>query len=100
MELRRLSVLVPVYNEVGTVRTLLERVMAVPIPKEIRAAAKGNKLSRSVNEESNGKGADRRPSYSAVLCWFSTPQLTCTVLHRESALLAPAEQTTCRPPSS
>jgi glycosyltransferase involved in cell wall biosynthesis len=31
----RLSVLVPVYNEVGTVRTLLERVMAVPIPKEI-----------------------------------------------------------------
>ena len=31
----RLSVLVPVYNEVGTVQTLLERVMAVPIPKEI-----------------------------------------------------------------
>jgi len=31
----RLSVLVPVYNEAGTVRTLLERVMAVPIPKQI-----------------------------------------------------------------
>ena len=31
----RLSVLVPVYNEAGTVRTLLQRVMAVPIPKEI-----------------------------------------------------------------
>src|SRR6184192_880504 len=31
----RLSVIVPVYNEVGTVRTLLERVMAVRIPKEI-----------------------------------------------------------------
>jgi glycosyltransferase involved in cell wall biosynthesis/phospholipid N-methyltransferase len=31
----RLSVLVPVYNEVGTVRTLLERVLAVPIPKEV-----------------------------------------------------------------
>ncbi|HWP65787.1 MAG TPA: glycosyltransferase [Candidatus Limnocylindria bacterium] len=31
----RLSILVPVYNEVGTVKTLLERVMAVPIPKEI-----------------------------------------------------------------
>ena len=31
----RLSVLVPVYNEAGTVRTLLERVMAVAIPKEI-----------------------------------------------------------------
>src|SRR6059058_4387808 len=31
----RLSVIVPVYNEVGTVRTLLERVMAVPLQKEI-----------------------------------------------------------------
>jgi glycosyltransferase involved in cell wall biosynthesis len=31
----RLSVLVPVFNEAGTIRTLLERVMAVPIPKEI-----------------------------------------------------------------
>jgi glycosyltransferase involved in cell wall biosynthesis len=30
-----LSVIVPVYNEVGTVRTLLERVRAVPIPKQI-----------------------------------------------------------------
>ena len=31
----RLSVLVPVYNEAGTVRLLLERVMAVPVTKEI-----------------------------------------------------------------
>ena len=30
-----LSVIVPVYNEAGTVRTLLARVMAVPLPKEI-----------------------------------------------------------------
>src|SRR5262249_21128278 len=30
-----ISVLVPVYNEAGTVRTLLERVMAVPLRKEI-----------------------------------------------------------------
>ena len=30
-----LSVLVPVYNEAGTVRALLERVRAVPIPKEV-----------------------------------------------------------------
>ena len=30
-----LSVLVPVYNEVATVRALLSRVRAVPIPKEI-----------------------------------------------------------------
>ncbi len=32
---RLLSVLVPVYNEVGTVTALLDRVRAVPIPKEI-----------------------------------------------------------------
>ena len=31
----RLSVLIPVYNEVGTVCTLLERVAAVPYTKEI-----------------------------------------------------------------
>jgi glycosyltransferase involved in cell wall biosynthesis len=31
----RLSVLVPAYNEVGTIRTLLERVRAVPWPKEV-----------------------------------------------------------------
>jgi glycosyltransferase involved in cell wall biosynthesis len=30
-----LSVLVPVYNEVGTIRTLLERVRAVPLAKEV-----------------------------------------------------------------
>jgi glycosyltransferase involved in cell wall biosynthesis len=31
----RLSVLVPVYNEVGTIRPLLERVRAVPLQKEV-----------------------------------------------------------------
>ena len=31
----QLSIVVPVYNEAATVRTLLARVMAVPIPKEI-----------------------------------------------------------------
>jgi glycosyltransferase involved in cell wall biosynthesis len=31
----RLSILVPVFNEVGTVRTLLERVRAVPMAKEV-----------------------------------------------------------------
>jgi glycosyltransferase involved in cell wall biosynthesis len=30
-----LSVIVPIYNEVGTVRAILERVMAVPIAKQI-----------------------------------------------------------------
>src|SRR5262249_5523824 len=33
----RLSVLVPVYNEAGTVRELLERVRAVPLAKEVVA---------------------------------------------------------------
>jgi len=31
----RLSVLVPVFNEVGTIRSLLERVRAVPLAKEV-----------------------------------------------------------------
>ena len=31
----RLSVLIPVYNEVATLQNLLERVMAVPLRKEI-----------------------------------------------------------------
>src|SRR5262245_39082301 len=31
----RLSVLVPVYNEVGTVRALLDRVRDVPLRKEV-----------------------------------------------------------------
>src|SRR5262245_5632108 len=35
MDRPTLSVIVPVYNEAGTVRTLLARVMAVAIPKEI-----------------------------------------------------------------
>lgn len=30
-----LSVVIPVYNEVGSIRTILERVRAVPIPKQI-----------------------------------------------------------------
>jgi glycosyltransferase involved in cell wall biosynthesis len=74
----RLSVLVPVYNEVGTVRTLLERVMAVDVAKEIivvddastdgtrealeafRAATPdtpGNRLVLVRQEENQGKGA-------------------------------------------
>jgi glycosyltransferase involved in cell wall biosynthesis len=39
----RLSILVPVYNEVGSVRTLLERVMAVPLPKEIIVVDDGSR---------------------------------------------------------
>src|SRR5262245_25199419 len=78
MVLQRLSVLVPVYNEVATLRTLLERVRAVPIAKEIivvddcstdgtRAALEdyrretpdtpGNRLVLVYHERNQGKGA-------------------------------------------
>jgi glycosyltransferase involved in cell wall biosynthesis len=74
----RLSVLVPVYNEVATVRVLLERVRAVRFPKEIivvddcskdgtRAVLEefqrntpdtpDNKLVVVMHEENQGKGA-------------------------------------------
>jgi glycosyltransferase involved in cell wall biosynthesis len=83
----RLSVLVPVYNEAGTVRTLLERVMAVPIPKEIivvddcstdgtrdvlaefRAATPDtpeNRLVFDAHEVNQGKGAAVRTAVSHV----------------------------------
>jgi glycosyltransferase involved in cell wall biosynthesis/precorrin-6B methylase 2 len=72
-----LSVIVPVYNEVGTVRTLLERVMAIPIAKqivvvddastdgtravlaELRGAPErsGNRLEVVLQDRNRGKGA-------------------------------------------
>jgi glycosyltransferase involved in cell wall biosynthesis len=85
--MERLSVLVPVYNEVGTVRTLLERVMAVPIPKEIivvddcsrdgtravleevRAAipdTPDNRLRVVFHEQNQGKGAAVRTAVAHV----------------------------------
>ncbi len=83
----RLSVIVPVFNEVGTVRTLLERVMAVPIPKEIivvddcstdgtrtvleefRAATpdtEANRLLVRFHERNQGKGAAVRTGVADV----------------------------------
>ena len=83
----RLSVLVPVYNEAGTVRTLLERVRAVPIPKEIivvddcstdgtrqvldevRAATPDTPENRLIfvhHERNQGKGAAVRTAITRV----------------------------------
>ncbi len=38
----RISVIVPVYNEVGTIREILRRVACVPLPKEIIAVDDGS----------------------------------------------------------
>jgi len=83
----RLSVLVPVYNEVGTVRALIARVMAVPIPKEIivvddcstdgtravldelRAGytdTEDNRLVVAFHEKNQGKGAAVRTAVAHV----------------------------------
>ena len=83
----RLSVLVPVYNEVGTVRALIARVMAVPIPKEIivvddcstdgtravldelRAGytdTEDNRLVLAFHEKNQGKGAAVRTAVAHV----------------------------------
>src|SRR5262245_32262876 len=82
-----LSVLVPVYNEVGTVRTLIERVMAVPLTKEIigvddvttdgtRAALEDfrartpdtpeNRFVFTFHEQNQGKGAAVRTAVGYV----------------------------------
>ena len=82
-----LSVLVPVYNEVATVRALLSRVRAVPIPKEIivvddcstdgtREAVEAlraevgdtpeNRLLLLVHEQNRGKGAAVRTGVARV----------------------------------
>src|SRR3989442_4097971 len=82
-----LSVLVPVYNESGTVRALLERVRAVPLTKEIivvddcstdgtravleefQAATPDtpeNRLVLAFHERNQGKGAAVRTAVSHV----------------------------------
>ena len=87
MESRLLSVLVPAYNEVGTIRALLDRVRAVPIRKEIivvddcstdgtRAEIEAyrretpdtpeNRLVVVFHEQNAGKGAAVRTAVSRV----------------------------------
>jgi glycosyltransferase involved in cell wall biosynthesis len=82
-----LSVIVPVYNEAGTVRTLLERVFAVPIPKQVLVVDDGstdgtrdvlealcrdtpatplNRIELIVQEQNRGKGAAVRAAVPRV----------------------------------
>src|SRR3989442_3543475 len=84
----RLSVLVPVYNEAGPLRALLDRVIAVPVPKEIivvddcstdgtrevlqeiRAATPetpGNRLVVLFHERNQGKGAAVRTAAGHII---------------------------------
>jgi glycosyltransferase involved in cell wall biosynthesis len=76
--LARLSVLVPVFNEVGTVRTLLERVRAVPLAKEVivvddcstdgtrevLAALEPGAIRLIRHEKNQGKGAALRTGFA------------------------------------
>jgi len=76
----KLSVVIPVYNEIATVRELLERVRAVPIPKEIivvddgstdgtREALRDLKMPELVvlyHGENRGKGASLRTGFAKV----------------------------------
>jgi glycosyltransferase involved in cell wall biosynthesis len=67
----RLSVLVPVYNEAGTVRELLERVRAVPLAKEVVA----------VDDCSTDGSADILEDYRASVP--ETPDFRLVVLRHE-----------------
>jgi glycosyltransferase involved in cell wall biosynthesis len=79
----KLSVVVPVYNERNTVRTILERVLATPYDKEVilvddgsadgtrevlaEIEAEGNSAVKVIYHEVNqGKGAALRTGFSAV----------------------------------
>jgi len=77
----KLSVIIPVYNEIGTLEKLVERVQSVPIEKEILliddASTDGSgeriaKLADAENiqaffhEENRGKGAALRTALSAA----------------------------------
>src|SRR5205085_1362022 len=64
----RVSVLVPVYNEVGTVRALLERVLAIPIRKEIVVVDDGSTDgTRAVLEEVRAATPDTEENRIIVL---------------------------------
>src|SRR5439155_23669612 len=76
----RLSVVIPVYNEIGTIREILERVRAVPIPKEVIIVDDGSsdgtgdalrslsapELVILYHDENRGKGAALRTGFARV----------------------------------
>jgi len=76
----KLSVVIPVYNEVATIREILERVRAVPVPKEIVVVDDGSSdgtrdVLRSLSspdlvvmfhEKNRGKGAALRTGFARV----------------------------------
>jgi glycosyltransferase involved in cell wall biosynthesis len=76
----KLSVVIPVYNEVNTILEVLRRVQAVPIPKEIIVVDDGstdgtkqllrevkeNNIRIILNQENRGKGFSVRRGFDAV----------------------------------
>ena len=63
----RLSVLVPLYNEAGTVRTLLERVRAVPIAKEVIVVDDGSSDGSAQTVEEYANALPEAPDFRLVL---------------------------------
>ena len=66
-ELSRLSVLVPLYNEAGTVCTLLERVRAVPIAKEVIVVDDGSSDGSAQVVEEYANALPEAPDFRLVL---------------------------------
>ena len=66
-ELSRLSVLVPLYNEAGTVCTLLERVRAVPIAKEVIVVDDGSSDGSAQVVEEYANALPEAPDFRLVV---------------------------------
>ena len=76
----KLSVVIPVYNEIGTIREILERVRAVPIPKEVIVVDDGSsdgtgdvlrglsspEIVTLYHDRNRGKGAALRTGFARV----------------------------------